>query len=207
MKLGNDIIDKFYKYTGTNIFISVIIFILLIFILYYILDNIEGSHNNLRKAVVIVKHTDDKFKNIRGIVYFEELLNGSTKIKGRIKGLPEGYYGLHIHELGDLRNGCATLKGHYNPFKKNHGGRIKKDGKINYDRHVGDLGNIYSSPCGNAKFNFDDNLIKLKGEYSVMGRSIVIHKGKDDLGLGDNEDSKKTGNSGKRIACGLIGLM
>jgi len=35
---------------------------------------------------------------------------------------------------------------------------------------------------------------------------VILHKDEDDLGLGANEDSLKTGNAGERIACGVIGL-
>ena len=68
---------------------------------------------------------------------------------------------------------------------------------------------------------FTDKLIKLRGKCNIVGRSVVIHELEDDLGLGgldfdsnDNyiivdpdeyEESKKTGNAGKRIACGVIG--
>jgi len=40
----------------------------------------------------------------------------------------------------------------------------------------------------------------------ILGRSIIIHADKDDLGLGTFEDSKSTGHSGTRIACALIGI-
>ncbi len=46
----------------------------------------------------------------------------------------------------------------------------------------------------------------LFGPYSVIGRSCVLHKKTDDLGEGGDEESKKTGNAGARIACGVIGL-
>ena len=40
----------------------------------------------------------------------------------------------------------------------------------------------------------------------VIGRMIIVHKDEDDLGLGNFEDSKTTGHSGKRIACSVIGI-
>ena len=41
-----------------------------------------------------------------------------------------------------------------------------------------------------------DKLIKLRGKYSVIGRSIVIHDDPDDLGIPDNSDSHTTGHAG-----------
>ena len=53
---------------------------------------------------------------------------------------------------------------------------------------------------------FIDKTISLFGEYSIIGRSVVVHANEDDLGKNDHPESKKTGNSGPRVACGVIGL-
>lgn len=47
-------------------------------------------------------------------------------------------------------------------------------------------------------------MIKLNGPNSIIKRSFVIHEKPDDMGKGNSKDSKKNGNSGKRIACGII---
>ena len=39
----------------------------------------------------------------------------------------------------------------------------------------------------------------------MIGRAVVLHQNTDDLGWGGDEESKKTGNAGMRIACGVIG--
>jgi Cu-Zn family superoxide dismutase len=74
------------------------------------------------------------------------------------------------------------------------------------ERHVGDLGNLKTDEKGNAYLATTDTQIKLFGEDSVVGRSCVVHAGEDDLGRGGHKDSSTTGNSGARVACGVIAL-
>tara|TARA_A100001015_G_scaffold262087_1_gene308061 strand:- start:2 stop:475 length:474 start_codon:yes stop_codon:yes gene_type:complete len=132
------------------------------------------------------------------IVFKEDLKKRETIIKINIENLPKGLHGFHIHRTGDLREGCSSLCSHYNPHNKKHGGPKDKE------RHIGDLGNLESKK-GKLTKTMRDKLIKLRGKYSVIGRSVVIHAGEDDLGKGGNAESLKTGNAGKRIGCGVIG--
>jgi superoxide dismutase, Cu-Zn family len=138
---------------------------------------------------------------VSGVIYLEESKNKKqVKIYGDVKGLKPGKHGFHVHEAGDLSEGCSSCCAHYNPYDKKHGG--PKDTK----RHVGDLGNITALKNGEARVDIVDSLIKLRGKYSVIGRSLVVHEDEDDLGLGDHDDSKTTGHAGARVACGVIGF-
>ena len=102
---------------------------------------------------------------------------------------------------GDLTDGCLSSCSHFNPFNNTHGGRNSKN------RHVGDLGNIFSKNKV-AKGVMYDKVISLdfKSKCCVIGRCIVVHEGEDDLGKGGDDESLKTGNAGKRLGCGVIGL-
>ncbi|GFT63409.1 superoxide dismutase, partial [Nephila pilipes] len=71
--------------------------------------------------------------------------------------------------------------------------------------HMGDLGNIQAGNNGVATINIIDHQLRLCGPLSIMGRAIVIHANRDDLGLGGNEESLKTGNAGARVGCCVIG--
>lgn len=73
-------------------------------------------------------------------------------------------------------------------------------------RMVGDLGNITADENGTAQVNLSDHMIQLVGPHSIIGRSVVIYAGEDDQGRGGHEHSLSTGNSGPRIAAGVIGL-
>jgi len=155
----------------------------------------------VHKAIAQIRSHDDT--KVLGYIELNEDMDGTTHIFGNLTGLAPGKHGIHIHEKGDPRKCCDALGGHYNPFHKDHG-NIKDT-----NRHVGDLGNITFDGSGKCQFSLFDKqkLVRITGPYSVIGRSIIIHEGKDDLGLGGFEDSKTNGHSGKRVAYGIIGYV
>ena len=150
---------------------------------------------------------------IKGVIEFTELANKNIRVNVNISGLTPGYHGFHIHQTGDLRQGCKSLCSHFNPFGTSHGN--PHSGREH--RHVGDLGNIFADLDGIVSETFIDEHIKLRGKCNIVGRSVVVHEDEDDLGLGGvdesghiydhklHQESLKTGNAGSRIACGVIG--
>jgi len=137
-----------------------------------------------------------------GTVSFEQASpEASTKITYEISGLAPGPHGFHVHEFADFSNGCLSAGPHYNPHGKKHGGPEDEE------RHVGDLGNVVADESGVAKGEMNDALIQLSGEFSVIGRSMMVHADVDDLGKGGHDLSPTTGNAGARIACGEIKLV
>ena len=121
--------------------------------------------------------------------------------------------GFHIHTYGDLTDGCSSACAHFNPDNTEHGGL---DCKI---RHLGDLGNILSEKgVSKGRLSTDTLSLDMGKRNCIIGRMIIVHADPDDLGKGGlnqegevideavHEESLKTGNAGKRVACGVIGL-
>jgi Cu-Zn family superoxide dismutase len=193
-----------------SIIFRIIIIILSLILFIYLKKKYDTF--NMEKIIGICVLTNKTVKNIEGNIEFIQR-NNEVEIILNVKGLSPGKHGFHIHEAGDLTESCKSACKHFNPHKKKHGGPESKE------RHVGDLGNIIVDKKGNiVNKKFKDKKIKLKGINSIIGRSVVIHEFEDDLGEGGidkdtgkiidkkkYEESKKTGNAGSRIACGVIG--
>ncbi|XP_014215296.2 copper chaperone for superoxide dismutase isoform X1 [Copidosoma floridanum] len=128
---------------------------------------------------------------VKGVVRFVTTKNGCI-VDGTIDGLSPGPHGLHIHECGDISQGE-----HFNPNNTSHGGPDDPPSQ----RHVGDLGNILANESGRGTFRILNSILNVD---DIIGRSLVITEKADDFGKGDNPLSKIDGNSGKRLACGII---
>jgi len=156
------------------------------------------NYANLVRVAVAVVAGD----GISGHVTFTQTggPTAAVKVSGKISGLSPGYHGFHVHQLGDMTNGCKSMKGHFNPLQYTHGAPDDET------RHVGDLGNIMADSEGVAVVEMEDTWLSLNGINSIIGRGVVIHAGMDDLGKGGDDGSLKTGNAGGRVACAVIGL-
>ena len=112
--------------------------------------------------------------------------------------LPPGTHGLHIHAVGEcLPPDFTSAGGHLNPTGKQHG-RLNPAGP-----HAGDLPNLVVAASGEGGIDITTKAVTLdpSGPASLLGgkgTSIVIHAGPDD------EKTDPAGNSGARIACGVI---
>uniref|UniRef100_A0AC35TFK2 Superoxide dismutase [Cu-Zn] n=1 Tax=Rhabditophanes sp. KR3021 TaxID=114890 RepID=A0AC35TFK2_9BILA len=124
--------------------------------------------------------------------------NNNVYITGNLSNFTPGDHGFHVHEFGDISNGCMNTGMHFNPFNMTHGA------PTNPNRHVGDLGNVQANDDGIVNVNIKDDKISLNGVCSIIGRAFVLHEKADDMGLGGTEASIASGNAGARIACGGI---
>ncbi|EEF62747.1 superoxide dismutase family protein [Pedosphaera parvula] len=142
------------------------------------------------KAIAYLNATAGHKAN--GTVTFTAVPGGVRIIAG-IMGLAPGIHAFHIHENGDCSApDASSAGGHFNPAGKPHGG------PESVDRHLGDLGNIAADADGEAHLDFIDSQISLTGTNSIINRSLVVHEGADDY------VSQPAGNSGARVACGVI---
>jgi Cu-Zn family superoxide dismutase len=144
------------------------------------------------KAVAVLHPTAGS--KVSGTVTFTEEADG-VKVRAEITGLTPGNHGFHVHEFGDCSAADATSAGaHFNPTKQPHAGPDAPE------RHVGDMGNVQADASGKATLEYVDHQISLTNDQrSAIGRSVVVHAKADDL------KSQPAGNSGARVACGVIG--
>lgn len=158
-----------------------------------------------------------KGSDVAGSVKFETTLNKSNQeivvITANIRGLSPGAHGFNIHENGDVTCDDASCTGaSFNPQDRPHGApdALKKFGAsaCHYVgegcllwRHIGDLGNVVANDSGIVDASFTDRYVTLKSgkEANIVGRSVVVRAGADDLVTAEDD-----GGAGRVLAYGTI---
>jgi len=120
---------------------------------------------------------------------------GGVVIRGELDGLPPGWHAIHIHANGKCEPDFGAAGGHFNPAGVKHGLTGKEP-------HAGDLPNFFVDERGHARFEAMTHGVSMNdGANSLFGpngTSFIIHA------KGDDYVTDPAGNSGDRIACGVI---
>jgi Cu-Zn family superoxide dismutase len=155
--------------------------------IFYINSNLKEAFMNgeLLSAAAMVRG-NAAAPRLRGTVWFSDTPEG-VRVRARIYGLPAnetGFYGFHLHTAGN----CALpdfseAKGHYNPTGKPH------------PEHAGDFPMLLATDAMDAWLSFITTRFTVR---DIIGRSVIIHAGRDDY------TSQPAGDSGARIGCGII---
>ena len=131
---------------------------------------------------------------VLGTATFRQRYNG-VHVRVDVNGLVGGSeHGFHVHDKGDCSApDAASAGGHFNPTAVAHG---KFSASVH---HSGDLPSLVADSNGRARLEFDLPGATLDaGPGSIMGHSVVVH------GAADDFTTQPSGNSGARVACGVI---
>jgi Cu-Zn family superoxide dismutase len=114
-------------------------------------------------------------------------------VTATLSGLTPGAHGFHIHEKGDCGAPDATSAGgHFNPAGHPHGHPHLGP------HHAGDMPMLEADAGGNARLSVELSGVTLEGDQGIVGRGVIVHASPDDF------KTQPTGNSGARVACGVI---
>lgn len=130
---------------------------------------------------------------VAGTIFFTQQGSG-LRVVARVSGLkPNQEHGFHVHETGDCSAPDATSAGgHFNPTGQPHGSQAMP-------HHGGDMPSLKADAMGNAEATFTVEGVTLAGATDgVVGKAVIVHAKADDY------KTQPTGDSGGRIACGVI---
>ena len=116
-------------------------------------------------------------------------------ISAQLRSLPEGTHAMHVHQTGRCEPPFESAGGHFNPTRRGHG-ILNPAGP-----HVGDLPNMRVDADGTGRLEtFTERVTLGTGWNSLLddARALVIHAAADD------HRTDPTGNSGPRLACGVL---
>ena len=160
-------------------------------------ENAMGMNKDMAVAHIMpagAASTQPSCGHPMGDVTFKQK-DGKVHVHAELTGLSPGAHGIHIHEKGDLKAPDLSSAGaHYDPDMHKMHGAPNTSAMV----HAGDLGNITADASGKATLDLTVSDISIGGKNVILGKSVIIHAKEDDL------HTQQSGNSGARIAGGVI---
>jgi len=137
--------------------------------------------------------TSSAGNNIAGNVVFAQE-GRKLFVIAEVTGLKPGPHGFHVHEKGDCSApDFSSAGGHFNPDSQPHGDPTAGA------HHAGDMPLLVADASGKATARAELRSMSIGGGASdVVGKAVVVHADADDF------RSQPAGNSGARVACGVI---
>lgn len=150
----------------------------------------ESYFSRTKSAVATL--TPSATSGVSGIVVFS---GGGSSVDVHVTAtglLPGSIHGFHVHDIGNCASADFMSAGdHFNPTHKPHGAQDKP-------HHAGDMPSLLADPGGKIDTRFTLEGVTLGGVDGFVGHSVILHAS------ADNFDAQPSGNSGARIACGVI---
>ena len=129
---------------------------------------------------------------VSGTITFTQGTDG-VQVVARVEGAKPGKHGFHLHAGGACEGDYKSAGDHFNPTNVAHGAPDAPE------HHAGDFGNIEVGADGTGNADFTTAMLSLgEGANDAIGKAVILHGGEDDL------KTQPSGNSGARIACGVV---
>ena len=145
-----------------------------------------------RTKAAVATLTPNANSGVTGVVVFS---GGGNSVDVHVMAaglLPGSIHGFHVHETGNCASAdFMSAGGHFNPTHKPHGPQDKP-------HHAGDMPSLLADPTGKIDARFTLEGVTLGGVDGFVGHAVILHATADDY------DAQPAGNSGARIACGVI---
>jgi Cu-Zn family superoxide dismutase len=145
---------------------------------------------------------------VSGFANFAEDAGGVVHVNVKLSGIAAGLHGAHIHTIGSCTDAGGVAfggaGGHFNPHAAAHGEHTRGE---HADHHAGDLPNLVANDDAQGRLNTASAHFTLSHDvaeslFDANGSAIVIHANQDDYVT--QSGPLGPGNSGPRIACGVI---
>lgn len=135
-----------------------------------------------KPEVIAYMKGNEENNNLVGVAEFFRTPYGGVVVNVEVYGLPSGFHGMHIHEVGDCTIPFDKTGNHYNPQNTIH------------PNHAGDMPTLLGNH-GYSWMAFYDERFTID---EIIGKSIIIHSMHDDF------MTQPSGASGDKIGCGVI---